>query len=130
MFRAVVAALLLAVPLGAQAPRPLPDRDVFLAEVRRHLQTDEQRQQGYAYVETRRQVKLDKSGRPAGESVKVFESYPGFPGQSRWERLVSEDGKPVSPAELEKADRKRREAADEFLRTERRQTESDRAKAA
>ena len=128
MSRVVLALVLLSLPVFAQSPRPLPDQDAFLRGVRTHLDMDEQRQQGYSYVETRRQAKLNKKGDPVGETVKVVESYPGFPGQPRWERLISEDGKPLSPADLEKQDRKRREAADAFLRAQQKQTADDRAK--
>ena len=38
---------------------------------------------------------LDRAGQPQGESVKLLESYPGFPGEPRWERVISEDGKAV-----------------------------------
>src|SRR5690348_11073613 len=108
-FRAVLV-LLFALPLSAQQPRPLPDPDSFARETRKRLELDEDRQSGYTYREVRKQVKLDKDGRPQGESVKVLESYPGLPGEDgRWERLVSEDGKPVPPAELDKRDRKRQQ---------------------
>jgi hypothetical protein len=72
--------------LGAQN-RPLPDQESFLTETRKHLQTDSTLQSSYVYVETRRELKLDKGGRNREESVKVVESYPGFPGEERWERL-------------------------------------------
>ena len=37
-----------AVPLSAaQPPRPLPDQQAFLREVRKHLDTDDDRQRGY-----------------------------------------------------------------------------------
>src|SRR5262245_22681922 len=130
MYRTSFVVLILSLPLAAQQPRPLPDQNAFLREVRKHLETDDQRQQGYTYVETRRQTKLDKSGRPQGESVKVMESYPGFPGEDRWERVISEDGKPTPAAELARQDRKRQEAAEAFVRAQSRQTASDRAKAA
>ena len=100
---------------GAQE-RPLPDPQPFLQEVRKRLQTDEQRQSGYMYVETRRESKLDNTGRSTRERVKVFESYPGLPGEERWDRLVSEDGKPVPAAELEKRDRQRQRKAQEYVR--------------
>jgi hypothetical protein len=113
---AVTAVLsLLAMPLPAQQ-RPLPDQQAFLQEVRKHLDTDEDRQTGYMYVETRRDQKLDKSGRPTGESVKVVESYPGLPGEPRWERVLSEDGKPIPPNELEKNDRERQKHVEEYAR--------------
>ena len=86
-FRLVALGLLIAgSTLGAQN-RPLPDQESFLAETRKHLQTDSTLQNGYVYVETRREQKLDKDGRTREESVKVVESYPGFPGEDRWERL-------------------------------------------
>ena len=77
---------------------PYPDQESFLQETRKHLQTDSTLQSSYVYVETRREMKLDKRGRTSEESVRVFESYPGLPGEARWERLIAENGRPV-PAE-------------------------------
>jgi hypothetical protein len=114
-FTAVVALCLAAAPLRAQE-RPLPDQRTFLEQVRRHLDTDDERQAGYMYVETRRNQKLDKTGKPTGESVTVLESYPGLPGEQRWERVLSEDGKAVPAAELEKRDRERRQHVEEYAR--------------
>src|SRR6188508_1260766 len=92
-------AALVVATLAAQ-DRPLPDQDAFLKETRKHLQTDSSVQSSYMYVETRRERKLGKDGRTEEESVRVYESYPGLPGQPRWERLVSEDGKPVAAGNL------------------------------
>ena len=100
--------------LGAQ-DRPLPDQESFLAETRKHLQTDSTLQNGYVYVETRRELKLDKGGRTREESVKVVESYPGFPGEERWERPIAEDGRPVPPEELTRQDRERERKANEMV---------------
>lgn len=108
-------ALLAAAPTAAQ-DRPLPELEPFLVEVRRHLQPDEERQSGYMYVERRRELKLDKSGRSTKETVKVFETYPGFPGEERWHRLVMEGGVPVPPEKLAKQDRERARKAEEYLR--------------
>ena len=96
--------------LGAQN-RPLPDQESFLRETRKHLQTDSVLQSSYVYVETRRELKLDKNGRTREESVKVFESHPGLPGETRWERLISENGRPVPAQELAKQDRERQRKA-------------------
>jgi len=96
--------------LGAQ-DRPLPDQNTFLKETRKHLQRDSSVQRSYMYVETRREVKLDKDGRIAEQSVKVFESYPGLPGQPRWERLISENGRPMSAKELAEQDSDRAKKA-------------------
>ncbi|HVG55949.1 MAG TPA: hypothetical protein VM846_16030 [Vicinamibacterales bacterium] len=91
--------------------RPLPDQESFIRETRKHLQTDSVLQSSYVYVETRRELKLDKNGRTREESVKVFESYPGLPGESRWERLIAENGRPVPAQELAKQDRERQRKA-------------------
>jgi len=95
--------------------RPLPDQESFLIETRKHLETDSTLQSGYVYVETRRELKLDKDGRTREESVKVFESYPGLPGEERWERLIAEDGRPVPPEELARQDRERQQKANEMV---------------
>ena len=100
--------------LAAQNP-PLPDQESFLVETRKHLQTDSTLQSSYVYVETRRERKLDKGGRTREESVKVVESYPGLPGEERWERVVAEDGRPVPPQELARQDRERQQKADEMV---------------
>lgn len=107
-------ALWIASP-GAQE-RPLPDQQAFLKEARRHLQRDSSVQRSYMYVETRTEVKLDKDGDVEEQSVKVFESYPGLPGQPRWERLISENGRPVSAEELADRDRDRAKKANEMAR--------------
>ena len=88
--------LIVGSTLGAQN-QPLPNQESFLIETRKHLQTDSTLQSSYVYTETRRELKLDKGGRAREESVKVVESYPGFPGEERWERLIAEDGRPVPP---------------------------------
>ena len=102
-------------PAGAQE-RPLPDQQSFLEEVRKRLQTDEALQSGYTYVETRRQLKLDKSGRSTKETVKVFESYPGLPGEERWDRLIAEEGRPLPASALAKQDRERQKKAQKYAR--------------
>jgi len=68
------------------------------------------------YTETRRMQKLDKSGNATGESVTVLESYPGLPGEERWERVLSEDGKAVPAQELERRDRERQKHVEEYAR--------------
>ena len=111
---AIAVLSLLATPLQAQ--KPLPEQQAFLDEVRKHLDTDEDRQTGYMYTETRRMQKLDKSGHATGESVTVLESYPALPGEGRWERVLSEDGRPISPQELERRDRERQKHVEEYAR--------------
>ena len=109
-------ALVIAAATVAAQDRPLPDQESFLKETRKHLQTDSALQRSYVYVETRREQKLDGQGRVNEESIKVFESYPGLPGESRWERLISENGRPVPPEELAKKDRERQAKADGMVK--------------
>jgi hypothetical protein len=112
-----LAALVLLVPLAA-APaaqeRPLPDYQLFAAEVKKHLATDEERQSGYMFLERRTDQRLDGSGRVKKENVKVFEVYPGLPGEDRYRRLIEEDGKPLPPSKLAGQDRERRKEVDEY----------------
>jgi hypothetical protein len=117
--------VLLLTPALAQNP-PLPDRDVFLEEVRRRLSTDDERRRDYAYQESRRDWTLDAQGRVTEENVHVYEHYPGFPGEGRWRRLLSENGTPVPAEKLQKEDREREKKALEYARKLERQTEEDR----
>jgi hypothetical protein len=96
--------------------RPLPDRDTFASQVKRRLATDEERQSGYMYIERLTEQKLDASGRPNDESVKVFEVYPGLPGEDRYRRLIEENGKPVPADTLEQKDRDRRKTVEAYSR--------------
>lgn len=114
--RTGVVALLAVTALAAQE-RPLPDQESFTREVRARLRTDSSLQSGYIYTETRREQKLDGSGRVKEESVKVYESYPGLPGEDeRWDRLISENGKPRPASELEKEQRDRQKKAEALAR--------------
>ena len=116
-----------ALRLGAQ-DRPLPDLQPFLAQARSRLQTDNERQRSYIYVETQRERKLDGKGGVRSESVKVVESYPPLPGEDeRWERVLEENGKRKTQAELAKQDAERQKTA-EAVAT-RLATPGDRAKA-
>jgi hypothetical protein len=114
MRSAVLALLVLATPAAQE--RPLPDYDTFAAEVKKHLATDEERQSGYTFTERRVEQKLDGSGRTTEESVKVFEVYPGLPGEGRYRRLIEENGTPVPPDKLARQDRERQKHAEEYAR--------------
>jgi hypothetical protein len=112
----LVLVIALAPSSSAAGERPLPDRDTFLREVRLRLETDEARQGEYMYRETRRETRLDASGKATRNTVRVYESYPALPGEQRWSRLVSEDGTPVPQAEFDTQDRERQEHVREWLR--------------
>jgi hypothetical protein len=126
--RTIAVALLSVTALIAQQERPLPDQESFLREVRTRLQTDSALQSGYIYVETRREQKLDGRGRVGQESVKVYESYPGLPGEDRWERLISENGRPRAASDLEKELRDRQKKAEAMVREATEQPAKQRAR--
>jgi hypothetical protein len=115
--RVVIALLIacLAVPALGQE-RPLPDAKAFMAEARKRLQADDVRQSEFVYTETRREQKLDKSGRATKETTDVFESYPALPGEARWRRQTVKDGKPVSAEDLARQDRDRQKKVLEYAR--------------
>ena len=111
----VVALLLVGSSIGTPAQdRPLPDYDSFAAQVKKHLATDEERQSGYMFIERRTEQKLDGDGRVRNESVKVFEVYPGLPGEDRYRRLIEEDGKPLPPQKLAERDRDRQKEVESY----------------
>src|SRR5713226_5795556 len=112
--RLTVLALLVIVAIPAAQERPLPDYDVFAARVKNRLASDEERQTGYMFIERRTEQKLDGSGRPQVESVKVFEDYPGLPGEDRYRRLIEEDGNPVPQSKLAQQDHERQKEVESY----------------
>jgi len=113
--RPLVLAVLLVVAPFAQE-RPLPDFNAFAAEVKKHLATDEERQSGYVFNERRLEQKVNAAGRVTDESVKVYEVYPGLPGENRYRRLIEEDGRATPPDKLTQQDARRRKQAEEYAR--------------
>lgn len=109
----------------AQAARPLPDAATFLREARAHLQIDDLRQTGYLYTATERQFGPDGRGGSREEKSKVYESYPGLPGERRWERVLAENGTPVPEAELARRDRERQKAVEAWQRKRARMSPAD-----
>ena len=115
-------------PFDNAQGRPLPDFKTFAAEVKKHLATDEERQSGYMFIERRIEQKVDGSGRLTGETVKVYEVYPGLPDEPRYRRLIEENGRPVGPEKLAREDRERQQHVDSYAKGL--ESESRRQKAA
>jgi hypothetical protein len=103
-------------PFDKAEGRPLPDFATFAAEVKKHLATDEERQSGYMYIERRIEQKVDGSGRLTGETVKVFEVYPGLPDEPRYRRLIEENGRTIAPEKLAREDRERQQSVDSYAK--------------
>jgi hypothetical protein len=110
----VLATILVAAPLAQE--RPLPDFNTFASEVKKHLATDEERQSGYVFNERRVEQKVNAAGRVTSQSVRVYEVYPGLPGEDRYRRLIEEDGRPVAASKLAQQDAGRRKKAEEYAR--------------
>jgi hypothetical protein len=125
--RLLIVALFAVAATSAQE-RPLPDFDTFAAQVRKRLATDEERQSGYMFEERRTEQKVDGSNRVTSESVKVFEVYPGLPGEERYRRLIEENGKRIAPDKLVRQDRERRQDVESYAKAQ--ASESQRQKAA
>jgi hypothetical protein len=112
-------AVLIAVATTSAQERPLPDIDTFAAQVKKHLATDEERQSGYMFVERRTEQKVDASGRVTSETVKVFEVYPGLPGEEeRYRRLIEENGQRIAPDKLAREDRERQQDAESYAKAQ------------
>jgi hypothetical protein len=122
----LIALFLAAAPLGQE--RPLPDFDSFAAQVKKRLATDEERQSGYMFIERRTEQKVDGSGRPTSESVKVFEVYPGLPEEERYRRLIEENGRRIASDKLARQDRDRQERVESYVKAQ--ASESQRQKTA
>jgi hypothetical protein len=84
--------------------------------VKVRLATDEERQSGYMFVERRIEQTLDAAGRTKAQTVKVFEVFPGLPGEDRYRRLIEENGKPVPADRLAKQDRDRTREVEAYAR--------------
>lgn len=125
-----VACLVLLSGSGRTQPRPLPDPDAFLAQTRARLDRNEDRLAGYVYRETQRRTTLDGDGHPREETVRVVESYPGLPGEARWERVLEEGGQRVPDADLQRADNERRKKAEAVARRLANQSDRDKRDAA
>ena len=66
--------------------------------------------------------------RSTSESVKVYEVYPGLPGQERYRRLIEENGQTIAPETLARKDRDRQQDVDSYVKAQ--SSESQRQKAA
>ena len=114
--RLLVLALLVTAFAATHAAqeRPLPNFDAFAAEVKKHLSTDEERQSGYMFTERRIEQRLDSGGRPTSESTKVFEVYPGLPGEERYRRLIEENGRVLVAEKLAQGDLDRQKHVESY----------------
>jgi hypothetical protein len=89
----------------AQAP-PLPERESFFAEVRKHLAGNDRRQGRFWFRERSTEVNLNPVGRMGTGPVLVYEVYPQPDDDLTYRRLIERDGRRLSPSEVAVEDRK------------------------
>jgi hypothetical protein len=112
-FGGLIALIALWLPCGRaaaqEAQRPLPDLHQFLSEVRERLHSDEFLLDQYTFTERHTENRLDANGKISKSTSAVYEVYPSPEPGHTYRRLVSEDGRPLSPEELAREDRKQEE---------------------
>jgi hypothetical protein len=102
--------LSLSAPLGVwSSDAPLPDKEQFVAEVRARIRTDRALQANYTFIERRQEIEIGKLGKVSTEDTKTYEVYPSAVPGFTYKRLIAVNGKPLSPEELARNDKKHRE---------------------
>jgi len=95
-----------ALPAKPQEPEePLPDLQSFLSSVRSKLKTDNRILSSYTYRSKSTERRLDRNGQTTKTEVKIYDVFHDREPDTTYRRLIEEDGKPVSAAEIEKQDR-------------------------
>jgi len=102
-------ATLCGVGAGRAQDRPLPEKEPFLTEARKRLQSDGRLLSHYTFREHQVRVDLDGNGRAEKETTKEYEVYPSVEGSPSYRRLLVTNGVPEPARKLEEADRKQRE---------------------
>lgn len=113
---------------GGASPASFPDRGPFLADVRRHLQSDDRLQSQYTFTEHQTRTDFDGNERPKPPSTKTYQVYPSSERSPSYRRLVAVDGVPVQVSKLEEADRKHQAEVQAWVRKRMEETPADRAK--
>ena len=108
--------------------KPLPDLDTLLKQLRKTLHSDRVLLSQYTYVEKSTEHSLDKKGQVTKSEVEVREVYPSIYEDLSYERLISKNGKPVDPKELEKKDREQQKKVLDRMSKQEHGTSADKEK--
>jgi hypothetical protein len=84
--------------------RPLPELSSFLQNIRKHLHSDRIIQSRYTFNETAILRELDSDLKVKKTETSVYEVYPSVEEALTYRKLISKNGKPVSPEEIKKHD--------------------------
>jgi hypothetical protein len=98
--------LLSARGLAQTENQPLPELNAFLMKVRENLKSDRLLLSRYTFDMEETVHQLDKEGQVRKNEVHVYEVYPSLEEDMTYQRLISENGKPVDAKKLEEQDRK------------------------
>jgi hypothetical protein len=93
-----------AVGVSAAQEPPLPDLEALKADVKARILEDRVLRSQYTYLERRGEIEVSKLGRVTDGPVKVYEVYPSPEPGNTYKRLISVNGTPLSPEELERND--------------------------
>jgi hypothetical protein len=96
--------------------KPLPELNAFIARVTENLKSDRLLQSQYTYNMRETTQRLDKDGHVKKTEVHLYEVYPSLDEDMTYQRLISENGKPVDPKKLEEEDRDYSKKAEERAR--------------
>jgi len=92
--------------------QPLPELNTFLSRTKDNLKSDRLLLSQYTYNMKSTTRFLDKDGRVKKTEIREYEVFPSLDEDMNYERLISEDGRPVSSAKLEEQDQKYKKKAD------------------
>src|SRR4051812_32736065 len=99
--------LLMSASLVAQTPekaaasdRPLPDLPTLFRDIVKHQKELDEIRKNYIYKESSKEEELDGNGNVKKTTLEEKETF--FVGRRQVSRLISKDGKELTPSEKEK----------------------------
>jgi hypothetical protein len=108
LFVAATVLVAMTLSVGAQAPRPLPDRASFFKATQDNLARAQREQNGYAYKERRTELHANPFGRIGTDGIRVYDVTPGSEPGVFYRTLLEKDGEKVADAKPERQDRRER----------------------
>jgi hypothetical protein len=109
-------------------PPPSVQDDAFLQRLRASIALDRDLQQGFTYIEKRRDVRITTLGKFVVGPLRTFEVHPSPEPGRTYKRLIAVDGQPLSPAELAQRDEEHRRDLEKEARKQQRESEEQRAR--
>ena len=87
---------------------PLPDEDLFFADVRDNMARANREQHKYAYKERRTELHTNPFGRLGTGDVHLYDVTPGSTPTVTFRKLLEKNGKPVADSKPERQERRLR----------------------